>query len=66
MPFSIGPRNCVGKNLGQLEMRMVVCQVMQKLDLAIADGWDKQQWLDDLEDVYVTRMGQLPVILRAR
>lgn len=66
IPFSTGPRNCVGKNLALLEMKMVTCHVMQRLSLCFADGWDPSRWWDDLEDVFVSRMGQLPVIVRSR
>ncbi|KAL4246847.1 Cytochrome P450 superfamily protein [Abortiporus biennis] len=31
IPFSFGPSNCVGKNLAWMEMRMVVCTLVQKM-----------------------------------
>ncbi|PSR70858.1 hypothetical protein PHLCEN_2v13299 [Hermanssonia centrifuga] len=66
IPFSFGTANCVGKNLAMLEMRMVMCNCMQKLEMNFAEGWDSEMWLRDLEDVFVTRMGQLPVTIRKR
>lgn len=66
MPFSTGPLNCVGKNLAMLEMRTLICHTMQKLDLRFQDGWDPQQWIDELEDRFVTKTGELPVIVRRR
>ena len=64
--FSHGPANCVGKNLALLEMRMVICGIMQKFDLKFEDGWDKKLWLKDLKDVFVSRMGRMPVVVTPR
>lgn len=66
MPFSVGPNNCVGKNLALLEMRMLICYVMQRLEMRFVDGWDQRQWLEELDDAFVTRMGKLPVVLQRR
>lgn len=66
LPFSFGPANCVGKNLALLEMRMVLCLCMQKLEMRFDEGWDRTQWIDQLEDVFVTRMGRLPATIRVR
>lgn len=66
IPFSTGPNNCVGKNLAFLEMRMLICHFVQKLEVHLADGWDRTKWLDELEDAFVTGMGKLPVTLRRR
>jgi cytochrome P450 len=66
IPFSYGPANCVGKNLALLEMRMLICHFMQKLEVRFVEGWNRQKWLDGLEDVFVSRTGELPVLLRRR
>lgn len=42
-PFSAGPRNCIGKNLAYMEMRLVVAQLLWNFDMESADGaplWD--------------------------
>lgn len=66
LAFSSGPANCVGKNLALLEMRMVVSGIMQRFDLSFEEGWDRKLWLRDLKDVFVSRMGRLPVRLVPR
>ena len=66
LAFSWGPANCVGKNLALLEMRMIVCGIVQRFDLRFEDGWDKKLWLKDLKDVFVSRMGRLPVVVQVR
>lgn len=37
-PFSAGPRNCLGKNLAYMEMRLVVARLFWNFDLKSVDG----------------------------
>lgn len=42
-PFSAGPRNCLGKNLAYMEMRLVVARLLWNFDIVSIDGapaWD--------------------------
>ena len=42
-PFSAGPRNCLGKNLAYMEMRLVVARLLWNFDIVSVDGapqWD--------------------------
>lgn len=66
IPFSTGPSNCVGKGLAQMQMKMVICALMQKFDLWLEEGYDAEQWEKDLEDHLVTVKGRLPVVLAVR
>ncbi|KAJ3555926.1 hypothetical protein NM688_g2310 [Phlebia brevispora] len=63
LAFSSGPANCVGKNLAMFEMRMVVTGIVHKFHLKFHEGWDRRLWLEDLKDVFVSRMGRLPVVV---
>ncbi|POS72816.1 FAD binding domain-containing protein [Diaporthe helianthi] len=36
-PFSMGPRNCIGKTMSYAEMRMVLAKVLLNFDLELAD-----------------------------
>ncbi|KAK8076680.1 hypothetical protein PG994_003952 [Apiospora phragmitis] len=41
-PFSLGPRNCIGKNLAYAEMRLILAKIVYNFDMRIADesrGW---------------------------
>ncbi|KAK5657887.1 hypothetical protein OQA88_2436 [Cercophora sp. LCS_1] len=42
-PFSVGPRNCIGKNLAYVEMRLIMARLMWNFDFEFADeeavGW---------------------------
>ncbi len=55
IPFSIGPQNCAGKAVAQLEMRAVLCALIQRFDLKRAEGARLEDWEDGIEDCYVTR-----------
>ena len=65
-PFSFGPYNCVGKNLAMQEMRTLVCAIMQQVDLRFADKYDPEEWMRELQDMFVVHKGRLPVIATRR
>ncbi|EUC27100.1 hypothetical protein COCCADRAFT_10212 [Bipolaris zeicola 26-R-13] len=44
--FSIGPRNCIGRNLAYNEMRVILARVLWNFDLTLSpesSSWDKQK-----------------------
>jgi len=43
-PFSVGPRNCLGRNLAYAEMRLILARVIWNFDLKLAD--ESQDWSD--------------------
>ncbi|KAI9681735.1 MAG: hypothetical protein M1822_007087 [Bathelium mastoideum] len=50
-PFSFGPRNCIGRNLANIEMRLILAKMLWYFDFALAD--EKQQWIED-QMIYTT------------
>ncbi|CAK7213266.1 hypothetical protein SBRCBS47491_001744 [Sporothrix bragantina] len=44
-PFSVGPRNCIGRNLAFAEARLVLAQVLFNFEMALAEPADSE-WLD--------------------
>ena len=45
-PFSVGPRNCIGRNLAYNEMRLILARVLWNFDLELCDeskGWSDQK-----------------------
>ncbi|KAJ4425304.1 hypothetical protein N0V82_000114 [Gnomoniopsis sp. IMI 355080] len=36
-PFHVGPRNCLGKNLAYIEMRLILTRVLWNFDIKLAD-----------------------------
>ncbi|KAJ4423379.1 hypothetical protein N0V82_001982 [Gnomoniopsis sp. IMI 355080] len=43
-PFSTGPRNCVGKNLANAEMRTIMARLVWNFDMELVDPEDN--WMD--------------------
>ncbi|EKM52047.1 uncharacterized protein PHACADRAFT_177444 [Phanerochaete carnosa HHB-10118-sp] len=67
IPFSFGPSNCVGKNLAQVEMRMVFCHLLQNLEFELEKGWDPAERDHTIEDhVVISMKSPLPVVVRRR
>ncbi|KAL5514428.1 hypothetical protein ACEPAG_2516 [Sanghuangporus baumii] len=66
VPFSAGNRNCVGKNLALAEMRAVIALLMQRFEMRFADGYDPSRFEEDVMDLFITKVGELPVRLTPR
>ncbi|KAJ7183193.1 cytochrome P450 [Mycena filopes] len=66
IPFSVGPSNCVGRNLAYQEMRMVVCTLISKFEMRFERGYDVNSWEEDMLDYFVVQRGRLPVIITVR
>lgn len=65
-PFSFGPANCVGKNLAVQEMRMVITNLMQKLEMRFADSWDPSRYEKNIKDQFVVEVPPMLVSVRRR
>ncbi|KAJ6490793.1 cytochrome P450 [Mycena vitilis] len=48
IPFSTGPANCVGRNVGMLKARMVLAYMMRTFGMSFAEGYEKKRWEDSL------------------
>ncbi|KAJ7685747.1 cytochrome P450 [Mycena polygramma] len=66
IPFSTGPANCVGRNVGLLKARMVLAYMMRTFEMSFAEGYEKKRWDEDLHDHFMVKRGNLPVSLVAR
>ncbi|GJE95941.1 cytochrome P450 [Phanerochaete sordida] len=67
VPYSVGPMGCVGRDLAELEMRMVLCALVQKLQFAPAEGWDPAERERTLRDEFVVCMrGPVSVVVSKR
>jgi cytochrome P450 len=45
-PFSVGPRNCISRNLAYNEMRLILARVLWNLDMILCEEskwWNNQQ-----------------------
>lgn len=43
-PFSVGPRNCIGKNLAWHELRLLLCTTLLHFDLELCE--ESMDWKD--------------------
>lgn len=66
VPFSFGLRSCAGKSVAVLEMRAVLCALVQKFDVTKAPEYKLDDWEKDLRDVFITSCGPLTVELNPR
>ncbi|CZR68634.1 uncharacterized protein PAC_18533 [Phialocephala subalpina] len=64
IPFSYGPRGCLGRNLAYLEMRMVLAKMFWQYDLAWFNS-DKIDWERDSKCYTFWGNPDLRVLLRA-
>ncbi|TCD71818.1 hypothetical protein EIP91_003161 [Steccherinum ochraceum] len=66
VPFSIGTRICAGKSIAYLEMRAVLCALIQMFDVTKAPGFALDQWEDNVKDMFITFLGPLMVNIKAK
>ena len=66
LAFSHGPMNCVGKNLAMLEMRLVLCALLQRFRFALREGWDAGSYERNYRDYFTSPRPELPVVLEVR
>lgn len=66
IPFSSGPANCAGKNLALLELRAVICIMVQRFDFQPEKGFVLSSWEEGLEDLFVINRPPLPVVINSR
>ncbi|EJD51349.1 cytochrome P450 [Auricularia subglabra TFB-10046 SS5] len=66
IPFSMGPAQCVGKNLARIEWVMVVSAILRHYQVKFAPGCDAKGWLEHIEEHLVIEVPELPVVLKRR
>ncbi|KAK4119116.1 cytochrome P450 [Parathielavia appendiculata] len=60
-PFHVGPRNCLGRNLAYIEMRLILARVLWNFDLRIAQ--DSMDWMSKQRVYNFWHKGKLNVYL---
>lgn len=60
-PFHLGARNCLGRNLAYVEMRLIICRILFNFDLRIAE--ESRDWMDRQKIYNLWNKGELKVYL---
>lgn len=68
LAFSHGPMNCPGKGLAQVELRTVLCAILQRFRLRPREGerWDASAYEREFRDYFSATRPALPVVLERR
>ncbi|KAI1171137.1 cytochrome p450 monooxygenase [Nemania sp. FL0916] len=62
-PFSVGPRNCIGRNLAYAEMRLILARILFRFDIKPAPG--AEDWLRNQKIYSIWQKPELPFYLTA-
>ncbi|KAG8163285.1 hypothetical protein KVR01_006582 [Diaporthe batatas] len=65
-PFSIGPYNCVGKQLALMEIRKVTCSILCRYNVGLAPGQTKEAFVGGLVDGFTTACPKLDLVFTLR
>jgi cytochrome P450 len=65
-PFSYGPTICAGKNLGLMEMRMLLCWVLRRFRFSEVPGVNLEEWEGKIQDWFVVHQAPLLVSVSLR
>ncbi|KAK0624940.1 cytochrome P450 [Bombardia bombarda] len=63
-PFHLGARNCIGKNLAYIEMRLILARVLWNFDMRIAE--ESRDWMSRQRIFNLWEKGPLGVYLTPR
>ena len=66
IPFSFGPANCVGKNLALKEIKMTLCHLTQNAECRFADGYDPNEYEEEMKDWFAFQVSSIPVVVTPR
>ncbi|KAK3313180.1 cytochrome P450 [Apodospora peruviana] len=63
-PFHLGARNCLGRNLAYIEMRLILTRILWNFDMRVAD--DSLDWMSKQRIYNLWKKGPLNVYLTPR
>ncbi|EON67962.1 hypothetical protein W97_07108 [Coniosporium apollinis CBS 100218] len=66
VPFSVGRYSCIGKQLGLMEIRYVVAQVVRRYNMELALEQTPKMFLDSKKDTFTLALGPLYLVFTPR
>lgn len=66
VPFSNGRYGCAGKQLGLMELRLVIAALVTRFEVGFVDGDDGEAMIRDTKDNFTTAPGKLSLVFRER
>ncbi|KAI1324964.1 cytochrome P450 ClCP1 [Xylariaceae sp. FL0255] len=64
-PFSLGPRNCIGKNLALVELKIILARMLFNFSFSLPEGQRDMGWKWDDQDIYMLWHCQ-PLVIQVR
>ncbi|KAM0540773.1 hypothetical protein ACHAPJ_013518, partial [Fusarium lateritium] len=65
-PFSVGRGACAGKQLGLMEMRYVITEILSRYNIAFAPGTNAHAFGDGLRDCFTLELPKLDMVFTPR
>ncbi|KAF5027079.1 hypothetical protein F66182_791 [Fusarium sp. NRRL 66182] len=65
-PFSTGRGACAGKQLGLMEMRFVLSEILSRYNINFAPGADPKVFIDGLRDCFTLELPKLEMVFTTR
>ena len=60
MPFSAGPRNCIGQNFAMTELKIITAKLVKNFQVSLQDGYE----MDAIVKVVLSPSDNLPLIFK--
>lgn len=65
-PFSLGPYNCIGKNVAYTELRTLTAQMVMKFNIALAPGEDGSKLMSESNDHFTLGLPPCELVFNKR
>lgn len=65
-PFSLGPFNCIGKNLALMEVRTVLSRLFYEFDISFAPNEDGRSLVEDSKEHFTLSLADMNVCFTPR
>jgi cytochrome P450 len=64
--LSKGPRQCIGRSISLLEMRLITTVLLQKYEVSFSEDHDPEDFWINMKDQVTTQPGEVWVVFKDR